>query len=681
MPAGPVCALFFAAATAAQDPATPEPPRADEAIIVTGERVSRSLRETPSSVEVFTADVIETRPGVDRLDQLLELVPNVTLGPSNLGPAIRGQDTTGALQDLPAFLGGNRPRATLQIDGRAVGHNEFVFGVSPVWDVERIEVFRSPQTTTQGRNSIAGAIFVETKDPTYGWEAGGRAIAGNLDARQLSGVVSGPLIADQVAVRIAGDLRRGRTSTRITDRMPGANPNDDNFGLIRFKALAEPQGLPGARLEVTYTHSESASNRPGLVRAPFHERRDPFPVYGVLSTNVDAVTGSLALDLSDGLSSVTTVSFGDGHIKRFPPPGLGRTNTDTIDLSVESIAHWKPDGPVRMVGGIHYLRQRLVQFIDLTAVIGVGEFDDHQRSLGLFGEATFQATPRLSITGGLRYQRDSQRRIGQLGTTEFLLPIDFDETFESWLPKVSVAFEFSDELTAGILIQRAYNPGGITLNFDTGEEDLFGPEKLWSYEAFARALMADGRLRLSANIFYNDFRHAQRSTFHAFSVPGGGTAFWAELDNVRRAETYGLEAALDWGLTDRLRARLGLGLLKTRIVEPADNNPSLKGNDFSRAPPWTASGSFDWQPLNRFRLTASVRHAGRYFSDDANSLHRKIGRATRIDARAAYDFGPVTIFGYGRNLLDDFNMIFLNSTALGVAMDPREVGLGIESRF
>lgn len=170
-----------------------EQSRSDEDIIVAGERVTRSLRETSSSVEVFTSKVLETAPGADRLDEILELVPNVTFGTGSLGPTIRGQDSTGSLQDLPAFLGGNRPRVTLQVDGRAVGFNEFVFGVAPIWDVRQIEVFRSPQTTTQGRNSIAGAIFVKTNDPTYQWEAAARAIAGDLDTRQLSGVLSGPL--------------------------------------------------------------------------------------------------------------------------------------------------------------------------------------------------------------------------------------------------------------------------------------------------------------------------------------------------------------------------------------------------------------------------------------------------------------------------------------------------------
>jgi hypothetical protein len=83
-------------------------------------------------VEVFTADGIEGLPKGDRLEQLLELTPNLQLGTGSEGPAIRGQDSTGALQNLFAFLGGTRPRATLQVDGRPLGFNEFVFGSSPL---------------------------------------------------------------------------------------------------------------------------------------------------------------------------------------------------------------------------------------------------------------------------------------------------------------------------------------------------------------------------------------------------------------------------------------------------------------------------------------------------------------------------------------------------------------------
>src|SRR6476469_3038979 len=144
--------LSIAAVAAAQEPA-PEPVGDSAEIVVTGERVKRSLKETQSSVSVVSERDIEAA-SANRVEEMLKLVPNVQLGTGSEGPAIRGQDTTGALQALPAFLGGNRPRTTVVVDGRRTTYNEFVFGTAPAWDVGRIEVFRSPQTTTQGQNSI-----------------------------------------------------------------------------------------------------------------------------------------------------------------------------------------------------------------------------------------------------------------------------------------------------------------------------------------------------------------------------------------------------------------------------------------------------------------------------------------------------------------------------------------------
>ena len=210
-------------------------------IIVTGERTSRTLRETPASVAVVTAQDLEGQAAPDRIEQVLELIPNVQLSSGGEGPTIRGLDTTGPMRDLPAFLGGTQPRTTLVVDGRAVGFQEFIFGIAPIWDIERIEVFRSPQSTTQGRNSISGAIFVHSNDPSPTPQYRARAIAGSLSTRQYSVLASGPLVQDQLSFRIAGDYRFSRPSSRIKDDAVGANPDRDKYGLVRFKLLATPR--------------------------------------------------------------------------------------------------------------------------------------------------------------------------------------------------------------------------------------------------------------------------------------------------------------------------------------------------------------------------------------------------------------------------------------------------------
>ncbi len=166
---------------------------------------------------------------------------------------------------------------------------------------------------------------------------------------------------------------------------------------------------------------------------------------------------------------------------------------------------------------------------------------------------TYQPSSRLSLAAGLRYERDSQDRQGLLGTPGTGFPIDDDETFEAWLPKLSAAYNITGDFKVGVLFQRAFNPGGITLNFDTGQQDDFGAETLWNYEIFSRASFAGGRGTLRANLFYNDISDAQRALRRAYAVPGGATAFWAEINNVPAAESHGLEVELGWFVGNEIR--------------------------------------------------------------------------------------------------------------------------------
>ncbi len=671
--------LIYAAMAGAQAASAAPLPQPVDDIVITGERGRRTVRDTASSVTVFTAEDIAAEPGADRLDQLLEQTPNVTLGTTSLGPTIRGQNTTGVLQDLPAFLGGTRPRVTLQVDGRGVSYNEFVTGTAPLWDVAQVEIFRSPQTTTQGRNSIAGAIFIETEDPSYTPVAAARGIVGDIAMHQVSAMVSAPVIDNQFAFRLAGDLRHGRPASELTDRMEGADPNNDDYGLLRFKLLAEPSAVPGLRVETSVVHSRAKMPQVEGVRAPFEERRDPTPGYGVFETTVTSATMRAEAELASRLSGRATIAIGDSRAQRFPPPGLGEAVNETADWSAEGVLVWRPNAALELLGGAHHLRSNLEQSIDLTAVIGLGEFRDRQQSTAIFGEAVFRPLTRLRVTAGARYQSDSQRRTGEIGNPQFRLPLDYDETFDAFLPKVSAAYDFSNALTAGLVVQRAYNPGGTTLNFDTGDHETFAPEYAWSYELFARASL--GRARLSANLFQTDFRDAQRAQTRAYSVPGGSTAFWAEIENVPRSRSRGAEASLDWRLSHRLRVGAGVGLLRTRITRTIDPNSPISGKEFQRAPHFTASGSVSWQPADQLTISASVRHHSDYFSSDNNSEALLIEGNTIANARAAWTFGRTTLFGYARNLFDTFYMTHLSSLNAGTAVDPRELGVGLETRF
>ena len=668
-------ALLGAMRASAQDSGAGE-------IIVTGERQDRTKSDTTSSVVVMTGEDIDAA-SADGIDQVLLLVPNIQLGSGGEGPTIRGLDSTGVLRDLPAFMGGTRPRATLRVDGRDVSYNEFAFGTAPLWDVARVEVFRSPQTTTQGRNSIAGAIFVETAKPTFEWEAKVRAFGTTETARQVSGVVSGPLIADQLAFRISADDRRGHSFSRISSPAVGIDPNRDDYGVLRAKLLATPSALPGFTFDATYARTSSQAPQFEGVHTPFAERRDPNITYGIFKTRADALTLRARQVFQPDLSLRATASFGDTKIRRFAPPGFGETSIEGDDRSLELVLDWAPSEAVHLLFGAHASENELDQRIDLTAArLGIGQFADRQTSFGVFGEADWEPLPRIELIVGGRYQGDRQVRSGTLGVGSRLVPIAYVGRFEAFLPKASVSYEVFEGARVGLLVQRAYNPGGTTISLATFTPDTFAAETLWAYEVFARYASPRGKLLLSGNVFRYTMHDAQRSLVREL-ISSGGTVYFAETANAPHAWSQGAELEATWRPSHSFSLSAAIGLLDTRLTEALSDADPLVGKRFQRAPSFTGNLAMKWRPAAPLLLTAQFRRGSSYFSDDTNDPTRKISPSTTADARVEWQSGGLTVFAFARNVFDNFYLTYLFTPGTGraTAGDPRELGIGLELGF
>lgn len=653
-------------------------PAPTEDIVVTGERVERSLRKTDGSVDVFTAERLAKEPGADRLDDLFEATPNVVLGNPSAGPSIRGQDTTGSLVDLASFLGGTRPRATLNIDGRAASFNELVFASTPLWDVSQLEVFRSPQSTVEGRNSIAGAIYVRSRSPSFDWEAAGRMGGDERGGRQASLMLNGPLVSDRLAFRLALDGRRGRPWSRLGDTQRGADPVHDDYGFVRVKLLATPAALPGARFDLSLTHLRSKAPQTVTTRPPFEERRDNAPIYGIFGNRISSATLRAEVPVAPGLDGLAILSAGKSRFRRFAPPGRGEALNRVADRSVETRLEWTPSERLRLRGGLHALVSRLDQDIDLSAIVGTGAFDDRQSALGLFGEVETVLAPRLSATASIRRQSDRQRRKGAI-TGSLDLPIDYDRRFTFWLPRLALRWDPNDALRVGAAVQRASNPGGISLNFVTGEPEILDAETLWNLELFTRASLLDGRLTLRANLFRNQHRNAQRAIGRTFIGPMGNLG-WFELYNLERARSGGLEAEVEWRPSDRLTLRGGLGLLSTKVLKGGVGK-AFDGKAFARAPARSLTMGADWQVLRPLTLSARLRHHSGYFSDDLNTPTRKVDAGTEMDGRAAFTRGRFTLSAYARNMTDEFAVTYFIGPTTAVPNRPREIGLALETRL
>ena len=656
--------------------------RPDDEILILGERVARTMDETASSVVAFDADALDDSLAYG-LDQLLPLVPNIQPGSGEEGAAIRGQDSTGPLRNLFAFLGGTRPRVTLQIDGRPATYYEYVGSTASMWDLERVEIFRSPQTTTQGRNAIAGAIFIETADPTFAFEGRARALVADPAVRQFSAAISGPLSGDQIAFRASGDLRLDRVSSDMADGIEGADIDRDDYGTARIKLLFDPAAFPGFDAVVNYTHLRSQSPQFEAVRAPFRERVSPQleRTVGIHRIDADSVTVRANYRPAGPVSVALTASAGDVDVRRFALAGLGQTQVDSDDRSVETIVRWVTANGPALLFGAHLMRIRLDQFIDISRLgLGSGNFVDRQSSIGLFSEADVAISSRLTLTAGARYQRDTQRREGQVGSPPAGLMLDYDRSFDAWLPKLTLAYDLAPDFTTGVMIQRAYNPGGTTISLRTGREDSFEAERLWNGELFVRRGFG-GRFSLAANLFYNDIENAQRQLLIPITLPDGSPFQALEFSNAPRAVSWGAEAELAWMPLPEVAVRGAVGFLRTELKEAVILSDATIGKEFQRAPRFSSALALDWTPTRALALSLQARHHSGYFSDDANREDLRVDGATIVDARASWTRGSTTFSAYARNLFDSFAMTYLFQPDFGTAQDPRELGIGLETRF
>lgn len=137
---------------------------------------------------------------------------------------------------------------------------------------------------------------------------------------------------------------------------------------------------------------------------------------------------------------------------------------------------------------------------------------------------------------------------------------------------------------------------------------------------------------------------------------------------------------LDYVANKRLTLQAGLGLLKTEIRR-ATLEPTLRDNDFERAPGVTATIGARVEPVDGLVVSVQGRYSDGYYSDDLNTAALRVGSYFLGNAQISYQWGPARLFALATNVFDKAALVqrFGNDTAN--VTDPREYNLGIELRF
>ena len=222
-----------------------------------------------------------------------------------------------------------------------------------------------------------------------------------------------------------------------------------------------------------------------------------------------------------------------------------------------------------------------------------------------------------------------------------------------------------------------YDVEHTTQDYDNIEETIaYKPEESWNYEIGTHLNLFDGMAHFDLALYYMQIRNQQLSIMEPNSNYGrmmvnAGKSHSCGLETTLRGRA--LDNTLDWGLT--------YAFTNAKF----DEYDTYKDNYVPFVPQHTFSAMADYH-IGKFTLGANVAGQGKTWWDEANTYSQKL--YATLGAHADYDFGPVIVSLWGRNLTDTkYNTFAVQSSAAGGTRyfaqraTPLQFGLDVNIHF
>ena len=203
-----------------------------EEVVVTAQKKSEDIQTVPIAVTAYTAEDLKAHQ-IKQFKDLQFATPNVTYSQANFGGAnfqIRGIGIT-------AVGGGSESGVAINFA------NVFLAGAAPdgatFYDLQDLEVLRGPQSTLYGRGATGGTVNISPIRPDLDTASAQLdAQYGNYNGYEVKGAVNLPIVAGQLAARVAGDIvyHSGFTEN-IAD---GSHQQDNSQYSVRGSVRWEP---------------------------------------------------------------------------------------------------------------------------------------------------------------------------------------------------------------------------------------------------------------------------------------------------------------------------------------------------------------------------------------------------------------------------------------------------------
>ena len=297
-----------------------EPAQLDE-IVVTAQLREQSATEVPFALTAYSGERLENL-GVQDFEELSAFTPGFLVqnqSPNNPGFVMRGitSDSGAATAE---------PRVSVFQDGVSISKSRGSY--VELFDIERVEVAKGPQSTLYGRGALIGAVNVIQNRAEIGEvDASGRVGLGDFNYAIGDLMVNLP-VGDTAAIRFSA--RRKVREGYVTNLLGGEHYNGFDTQAMRLSGAFRP--TDGLRIDVIANYQTDDSTGTSFKSIAYTPQdpntgavlgtREPWSGAALtpsalfdggkqlgLDRDVWGVTGIVSYDLSDSLTLTSTTAY------------------------------------------------------------------------------------------------------------------------------------------------------------------------------------------------------------------------------------------------------------------------------------------------------------------------------------------------------------------------------------
>jgi len=315
------------------------------------------------------------------------------------------------------------------------------------------------------------------------------------------------------------------------------------------------------------------------------------------------------------------------------------------------------------------------------------------KTFGVFGSIGYDITDEFGIDFEWRWQEDKIR--AETRSIQAVFPfiepfatgggsglgVELGQEFKSFLPRVTLQYQPTDEMNLWATYSEGNNPGFFNLDLITRPEtdialiraqfpdaNLFADEEsLKNYELGWKQVLMENRVNFSLVGYFMEWGNQKTRTGVAFDRPDGSQGIANLVIGGFSTDIMGLEFESAAALTDNLTLNAGLNYADAEFQDfdcgfaddfaPADPDGVVRcdGNTPVQFPKWSGSFAATWVDSLTSNWDYFIRFDGTYtgkrFTDEKNFSW--IGEQWLFNLRVGFTDENLRVEGFVTNLFND----------------------------